>query len=739
MNYFVALTRAKVQFASLQVLTSARPDTWISAATLSIALLVFVVVVKSPIGTGDYGQWLMVSRYYAGESIPDYREIAAVPPVLPLFVASLSQVVHDPIAIMTITKALVVVAFYLATYWAGAGIFNDKSAGLLGATATFLVSDRMLELFAFGGLPQATCLVFLAFAIGFFARAQRYHGLAMRYWIGGSAALLLAALSHAGTGSLAVLSCSAVAIVAALGNSHLSLRRKVIALTPLAVCLMALAPYWLLVILPQNHEYLLNSASLSYRGPWAFWRRLSAYEWNLVVAGFGAVALLIGVWRELAGQRLGHFSILIVWAAAVWGFFALTILSNVGTEYPRFQYPLLQPLALALGGGVAALARASARWLIFDPIRSQVWVPLTILAVTLLFIGPSTVTSFGREAQFYRFSELSHLIQRLEGLDQNLEPDASIVTTVAVGKWFEGVTGRSALFSMPNRYSFRPVERERSLAADVILRSTFSATDGQFFLRYTGLTQGVPTNQWVTINHRGEYVDLLQLSPSAFQVMSGGQIVASLGTLEPQGFESLLDDDVVFIESHFGGKAQDSPLLVSQQAVISKSTTTLAFTYQVATGISVDELRMTLTSLLGRTPAGVAFLADSVDLAFPELAQSQPYLKIRVDGRETSILQDADGGIRIVARNTTTLRFEVSFEPTAPDINGSALLDPAEMVDQYKIEAAVLVADTSLERRIERLAALGFEAQGEVGGFVFALRKPAFEHKGGLLAEPGRR
>jgi hypothetical protein len=700
-----------------------RPALWLNVTGVAMTLLVALVVARPAIGSGDYGQWLMVSRYYSDLSVPDYRDLSSVPPMLPMLVAFLSQAIADPVLIMSVTKVLLAVGLFLATYWAGTGIFSDKATGLVGATVTFFGMDRMLEIFAFGGLPQAMSLVFIALAMGAIGRASREQGRGLRYWIIAAAAIWFAAMSHAGTGTLAVLAGSAATGLVVLSKAGAGRREKLIRLAPLGVCLLLLAPYWLLVIIPQNQEYLVNTASLSYRGPWAFWWRLSSYDWNVVVAGAGAVAILAGTAWELTKRGPGPFAILLAWAGVVWAFFGFSILTSVGTDYPRFLYPLLQPLALAAGAALVIGVRYASIWFVFEESRS--WAPLVAVAALLILVAPGTAESFGRDAQFHQFFALDEKVTAIEALDETLGASSSVVTTPRMGKWFEGVTGRPALFAMPNRYSFRAVEFERSLAADAILRSTFSASDGQFFLRYTSLEDGVPTTPWIAINHYGEYADLLELSPSGFEILRDGAQVVTLYDLEAQELETFADSEVVYVGADYTGSLDDAPLLVSQHAAMSASSNTMTFTYQIATEAPFDEVHVSLSplSMLGRIPTDVFKTEDGLELLFPEMARTQPRLLIRGTNDQTLVSWDENRGvIEIVARGSRTVQFEVSFEKSAPPINEPVFLNPRDLVEQYRIEAALLAADGTLGPRQARLEALGFKVSREVGDYVLLIR-----------------
>jgi hypothetical protein len=724
MNYSLPFRRTGITPVNLTRYISRQPEFWLNFTVVAMTLLVAFVVARPAIGSGDYGQWLMVSRYYSDLSVPDYRELSAVPPLLPLLVSFLSQLISDPVMLMSVTKVLLAVSLFLASYWAGAGVFSDKATGLVGATVTFLVMDKMLELFAFGGLPQAMSLTFIAISIGAIGRAVRSSTRNLHYWVIGAAAIWFAAMSHAGTGTLAVLAGSVTMTLLVISKTELTRREQVIRLAPLGVSLVLLAPYWLLVIIPQNHEYLVNAASLSYRGPWAFWWRLESYNWNVAVAGAGAAVLVVGAAYELLrNRRPGPFSILLAWACTVWGFFGFSVLTSVGTDYPRLLYPLLQPLALGVGAAIVAGSRYASRWIVFE--ESKAWSPLAAIALLLVLIAPGTASSFGREAQFHQFVELDEKVAAIERLDRTLSPDASIVTTPRMGKWFEGVTGKPALFAMPNRYAFRAVEFERSLAADAILRSTFSASNGQSFLRYTALKDSVPSAPWVAINHHGEYVDLVEVPPSGFEIVRDGKPLVTLQDLEPQPLDTAIDGDVVYVEGDYQGVLDAEPLSVSQQTAMSESSNSMTFTYQISSEAPFDEVHIRIAPLavLGRSPTEVFEIEDGVELTFPEMARTPPRIQIFGTGSHTEVVTDEDAVVEIIARGSRTVQFVIAFERSAPSINEPVVLNPRELINEYRIEAALLADDGTLAPRLARLEALGFEATNEAGDYLIAVRR----------------
>jgi hypothetical protein len=342
-----------------------------------------------------------------------------------------------------------------------------------------------------------------------------------------------------------------------------------------------------------------------------------------------------------------------------------------------------------------------------------------------MITGPGTMTAFHREANSYRLPDLNALISGIEQVDAALADGQAVVATVGVGKWVEGITGRTALFSMPNRYSFREVEIERSLAAETLVRSTFSASDGQFFLRYTSADGDVPTSPWVAVNHRGEYIDLLQLRGSDLELVSQGKVVATLNSLTAGEFDYVVDDYVVYLDTVFMGEREGQPILVEQAVVLNRASNTLVVTYEVTSPLPIDEVRAGLAPV-AEHPEAVNAGMSAIDLDFVERAQARPRLMVRApQGHRLHF--DIDSGRTVVSAAATRLELSIAFEKSAPPINEAAVFSPAEIVEEYNIGAAFLPMDDAMETRQARLEALGFREFGEVASHLVLIRRTGGE------------
>ena len=108
------------------------------------------------------------------------------------------------------------------------------------------------------------------------------------------------------------------------------------------------------------------------------------------------------------------------------------------------------------------------------------------------------------------------------------------------------MTGRDTLFTSSIRYSFRPTEWDRSLAATTVLRSQLGLVNPFFFARFTDgdPTISAPRGLTLAVNHGGEYIDLLR-TVAAETAITGptGEPIARLSNLADGTVTTTTTDD----------------------------------------------------------------------------------------------------------------------------------------------------------------------------------------------------
>ncbi len=708
-------------------------------AAVGVALVVAAVVAATPVGSGDYGQWLMASRAFAGESVPAYRELGGVPPLVPLAIAWTTGVVGDPLVALRIVGFLIVAAMGVAVLAAGTALDGRPLTGLVAVVLALLVTDRFLELLAFGGLLQAAAIAWLLAAVAAFIRAAREPAVAARWWIVGCGALLATCLTHVPTATSAIpVGVAAAAIAIRPGRGEPLLARVWPAL-PLLGGLAAIAAYWLLVVVPASVEFVANPASLAYRGPERVPQILAAYPPTAAIALLGVAA--IGWWaaravrRRRLPARTDPWALVAAWAVAAWGLYAISALGGAATDFPRFVPILVAPLVVAAAGGLGAAAHRLARR---RPAAVRGERGLVAVGLAIVLVAPFSIARFQTEAQGYLLPDDRALAAIASWTDERLVPGVAVLAPVREAKWLEGLTGRATLFSSQVRYAFRPVEWERSLAADALLRGDLTLVNEAFTLT---MTDGAPAPDGVqpraliiAANHGGEAIDLLRLVPASVVLAdASGGTIATLPALAPDGFEPETLPTRLVATTRWTGVRAGTTVGLEQTVTARRGADSfdlslaLASVPPSATGdrggtARPVAVRFALAPFLGSPIVDAEPVAGGLEVTFPRLGRSEPRLRLDVTG---GTIRLADDGTLVVTSQTE----RVTLRITALTVGGASatltMLDPAALVETYDVGAAILRRDPAYDARRARLERLGFHVALAEGPYVVLVRDGA--------------
>lgn len=704
------------------------PVSAVLAGLLGATLLALAVLVATtPLGSGDYGQWLMAARPYVGLDVPPYRADAAVPPVVPLLIAAVQQVAHDPVATVHLAAIVILVALGLAAFFAGMSLF-DPLTGVMAAVAAMLFSDLFLQLFAFGGLLQAGAIALLWASVGavWLARTNEEHR--ERWLTVGALATGAGALTHAGTASMAVPTGMALtAIVVALTAE--SWRERARNVLPMAAVLAIVAAYWLIVLLPGGTDLARNPASLDYRGPERLFQALAASWANVTVVAIGGFAVAVGAVAELRRRRIGSWMALAAWAAITLGVLGVAVASGAATDYPRFVTPIMAPFVIAAGGAVAIGLRAVGRRVVEQThVGSQAGWSAALAVLLVAAAVPPAVGEFGREARGYEVTDQAGLAESARWIDAHLAANGVVLTTAREGKWIEGLSGRGTLFSNAVRYSFRPDEWQRSFAADALLQGVGGALVNEFFfakLSDAGASDALPRGVVIAANHGGEYIDLLRTLPSATSVSDASDTpLATLSNLDLDTKQLLIRDDDAIAESVWTGARRDKSVALHQQVSLRRGSSTLQIELAVPDSVPSAGIDLSVTAGSGSQLDSVSLRGNEATLVYRPIGSGSPQLRMVASGQSATIVQ-GDHGALIAHADGRTLRLLVT------DLTGAAFpsaglqaLDPGDLVRAYDIQAALLKRDPALAARERRLEALGFQPVATVGTYELLQRVP---------------
>jgi hypothetical protein len=698
-----------------------RPRLWLTLGlvALVIALGVTVVAIAPVGGGGDYGQWLMAARPFRGEEVPAYRNLTALPPVIPVVLAAYWTVFGDPqlaLRVLDLTiLALLVGGFALAAF----GLFRRREAAFAGPVAGLLVIDRFGELFAFGGLLQLAAVATSLIAFGAFALASDGRPGRWRAWLIGAVALATMAMTHVGTAEVLIPTGLGLATLAALRVARLRGWRAARPALLVPLLLAPVAAYWLLVLLPTNGGYLANPAAASYRGVDAFLRSLTGYLPNVAVMVAGALALAVGVGREAWARRLGPWGLLAAWTGAVWTAFALVAVSGAGTDYLRFATLLTPPLAIAAGGGVAYLTRTVAAGMRRGAARREI--PLLLIALLATLLLPTAAGRAASLASFYTPIDGVSLRAAVSGLEEILgERPGAVLASVRVGKWLEGLTGRAALFSQPVRYAFRSGEWQRSLDAEVLTHATIAIANPAFLVEYQRATSPAAlgaTDLVIAINHDGEWTRILRTIARDTSLLSpSGR--HPLEAFVPDGITAAsADPEVAAMVSTWRDPSR--PQQTFQRTVsLTASDPTILSIIDVAT--AAETIR--LYPAPGITMSSVVAAGNGAIVCFSTRGSRPPCVRLSVADPGGAITPIGDGGLW-VRSSRPGAGLQIEALTTGAPIVDLQLLEPNGIAEDREVVGAILERfDPGFEATLERLALVGFRPVRIEGQYELLVR-----------------
>ena len=699
-----------------------------AVAALGVAIVVALLVASTPIGSGDYGQWLMVSRVFSGGSTPDYRALADVPPLVPALIALIQGWLGDPMLTLHLVGFVIVIGLGTAFFAAGWALHGRPITGLIAVVLGLLVTDRYLDLLAFGGLLQAGAIVFEGFAMAAFSRAIRSSSHERRWWAAGCLALLGTCLTHVPTATIALPVGVAAAALTALPAKGERLASRAGRVLPLGIALGAIGAYWLVVIAPASLGYVANPASLAYRGPERVIDTLSAYPptFAIVVVGLASV----GAWatRHLVGHRLPSrrdtYLVLLAWLVVSWGVYLGSVLRGASTDYPRFVPLLLAPLVVCAAAGLAAVGGAMGHR---APRRLSAEGGLVAIGLGVVLVAPFSIANYQTQANGYALTDESSLAAAATWADSRLVSGAAILAPVREAKWIEGLTGRSALFSSQVRYAFRPVEWERSLAAGALLRGNVALANESFVLT---MTDGVPFGaaqepQAVVIsaNHGGEYVDLLRLVPQSSMLLDGsGGTLASLPGLAAAGFDDTASLDRLQSTTRWSARRLGKTITYAQTLELQAGAKSFHLDLVVDTRAALGGLQVELRPTTGVSMLGLEGQGGTADITFARIGRSEPRLRLSVDAG--TITTTKAGGI-LISTGGPRLSLQVTDLTAGGATSSLRLLDPERLVADYNVGAAILRRDPAYDARRARLELLGFHVAHAEGPYVVMVRTGA--------------
>ena len=674
------------------------------------------VLAWTPIGAGDYGQWLMTSRYFLGPEVADYRSFQSVPPVIPFVLALLQLIIPDPMAALHVLRVLLLLLLASGLYSLGRALMS-RTAGAFAVVLGLLVTDQFLVLFAFDGLEQVAATSFMLLGLAAFIRGARSGDRRRTWFLLGAGCLGLAALSHLVSGAIALLVGAAVAVAAAgiTTSKRDPWARRLAPVLPLVPILAVVATCWLLVFLPGISHYLGNPVSLDYRAPGRLLERFFLDPLTAGIALVGVLSLVAGVIREMQSRSAGSYSLLLLWTGLVWGTFGFSALTGVAADHVRFDSLLLTPLIVSGGAGLAA-ARGSYGRLVGKAARSLTlsWV---LLAVAIVALGGAMVTTsrWHQALGGYELSDAVALHSIAGWLDDNVPPDKAVLAPAREGALIEALTDRTTLVSTALRYAYRPGELKRTVDAAVLLSSSGAIVRQSFVIN--SLDQGTgggqaPTGMLIGANHAGEYLDAVTVPTGQTSLFKRDQPFRAIATVREDGAAPSHDPAATDVGAFTGwGADAYSQLSYSETLILSDDSPSTDAIAEASSGYGID------LQIWPVAEAEVVTTDQGTELNLTRSGAGQPYLRLSVMGDTVAVSATGDT-IRVRTTGATRLHLRTTMASTVVPLSNPGVLDPQELAADGEVGAVLLKVDASYTARRHRMEQLGFALARREGAYA---------------------
>jgi hypothetical protein len=688
-----------------------------------VAGIAFIGAITPIAGRGDFGQWLMTSRYYLGQDVPAYRSIGTLPPLVPILLAGLQLVLPNPVIALQAFTLAMLVAVGISFYVVGSALLRSRLGGAISVLGAFLLTDRLLELLAFGGLFQLAAIALINVSIAAFARAGDGEREARRYWAIGSASVVLLALTHVGTAMVGIPIALTVAVISLIRLRRLRWLALLRASVPLLVAIVAIAVYAVLVLAPASKDYVSNPASLAYRGPGRLMSSLFAYGPTAALVITGAIAAIaVGV-LDVVNRSFGRGLVVLTWSAGAWGFLLIAAITGTGTDYPRFAPIVVAPLVVAAAFAILVVTELVARNVHahFPATRFELLSVIGVGTLAVLTI-PFAAMRYQVQMNGYQPVDADALTAAAEFVDASLGSEqGTVLTSVRDGKWLEGLTGREALFNLPVRFAVRPEEWQRSVDADTILRSSAALTNQFYFVKFSDSLSAdsgsAPATTTISMNHGGEFVDVLELRQADTQLIGASRTwTAEAG---PLGAEGRLAPQSATYQTRWAQSRGAESAAFSRTVTVLNEGSTISL-IDNAPGYAIQSVV--------RPAPGMRFTSVSIDgrmarLCLTRIGEQEPCLQLWASESDSELRSTAQG-LAIRTATSTQLSLYVTDLTPGGDSVGLGLIEPAAAFERHNIRAAILLAtDPAFDDRRARLEAAGLQLARQIGPYA-VLQRP---------------
>jgi len=707
-------------------------------------IYVYLSLSTSAMPDGDSGQWIMLARFYRGETVPSYLKPAAYPPLYPILLATAITISGNATQAVSLLGATIFVLLGISFFVVGKELWNS-SAGFLALVLGSLSQYFFLYATSWGAYPMLLFLAWLNLAVSRFLIIYRGVNIPRRQYVYLSAFLGLCLFTHFPSTIIFVAVFALLGIHFLIGSKQHKIGDKIRLLLAFSTPTIAWSIYVSLII-KETLGYVENEAALFSRGVntvWSYLFRLPESS-AFVIAGVVATALgVVYAFRKRTGVSSFGFYFVSLWTFSTVILMCTLYLLGVKTEYTRFTYLIVPPLALNLAGALSAFVNANMRISIYmeglkprNISMKKLWWLLILIFLLLPF--PSIHAFYTKSIRYYSVWKPGDFKESLEWIGRNTPVEGSVLTSKKIeGRLIEGLTGHDALFSFPERASYRPWEHDRSIAAETLLKSSISIENGYILVKFEKDSRSVPNQPAVSVCREGEYEDALWLrdSLSRITLITPRNEVQTFSIRDISRFshEILKEPEVIRVISRFEKGVNQTKLYLDRTITIAKDSPVVSVHYSMRTASSfyVQNLSIGILDPWGRTRRNTQ-LDGELQLFYRTTSQRDMAVRLAWNKPDPTVssqpLSERDSRIvtwlTFFPDATTSAKLDISIitTPTGRITNDFRLFEASQLVLQYNVTTALLVKDQNTWFKKINLYNIGFNVAFENNSYVVMVR-----------------
>jgi hypothetical protein len=303
---------------------------------------VYDMVSINPFLATDFGQWIMFSRYYLGQTTPNYLDPRSAHPIIPIIIAGVTSVTHNPITGIVLVSSLLFALYLFTVYIVVSELFSDPLKAIIGV---FIIGycQYIVIFMTTGLLPQLGAVIGINIGMWAIIRISKDIN-KNRYWLVLGITFLFMPFIHIPTFPIYIFTVSTFFFITILNNlriiKEILFKFFIFCGIPSTLFIIYFAFFHDVIM-----EYATNPASL-YRaslGNLIYYITINVWVISLTSIVLISVFIILVSMLWFRNLAVNKVSVVLIFFFCPIIFMFISYFSGIGTDYGRFIFYLPTP------------------------------------------------------------------------------------------------------------------------------------------------------------------------------------------------------------------------------------------------------------------------------------------------------------------------------------------------------------------------------------------------------------